>query len=270
MAEQSNIEWTDATWNPWSGCMKVSSGCLNCYMHRDKHRWSGDTKAGSELQVASDRTFNMPLRLKEPALVFTCSMSDFFEPRADAFRAEAWEIIKKTPHLTYQILTKRPERVLEHLPADWGSGYDNVWLGVSIENNDTLGRGELLLKLPAKVRFISYEPLLEWIFYPVTEGIDWAIIGGESGNENGPFGYRKTKLKWINNLVALLEADNTPVFVKQLGTGLAKELGLKDRHGRDINEFPEYLQRREMPKAYDEVQLLSFWHEKVIKGDQVN
>ncbi len=250
MAEQSNIEWTDHTWNPWSGCMKVSAGCLNCYMHRHAHRWSGYENAGRQLNRASDKTFNAPLKWKEPALVFTCSMSDFFESRADEFRAEAWEIIKKTPHLTYQILTKRPERVLEHLPADWGSGYENVWLGVSVENNEVYGRVGFLEKIPAKVKFLSVEPILEIVRFEGTFLPDWIIVGGESGNDKGPFGYRPSTLASIEEVVAYAEHYEVPVFVKQLGTGLAKELGLKDRHGRDISEFPEYLQRREMPKGY--------------------
>lgn len=129
----SKIQWTGDTWNPWHGCQKVSPGCKFCYMHRDKDRFKKD---GSILLRSGDSIFNKPLKAKEPTLFFTCSFSDWFEPRADEFRAEAWKIIKNTPQHTYQILTKRPERIKVHLPADWGNGYPNVWLGVSVENQE--------------------------------------------------------------------------------------------------------------------------------------
>jgi protein gp37 len=250
--ENSHIEWTDHTWNPWSGCQKVSEGCKFCYMHRDKHRWSGNPQAGSELKRANKHTFEMPLRLQEPGMVFTCSMSDFFEARADAFRAEAWEIIKKTPHLTYQILTKRAHRITYCLPPDWGSAYPNVWLGVSVESDHLADRMFTLMDIPSVVRFVSFEPMIERLFYFPAHSIDWIIIGGESGNNIGPFQYRPSRLEWFDNMVYKCEKHQIPLFVKQLGTHLSKELGLKDRHGRDINEFPEHLKVRQMPKPKPE------------------
>ena len=159
MGDKTAISWTEKTWNPWQGCTKVSPGCAHCYMFRDKRKYGQNP----EVVVRSkDPTFYAPLKWKEPALVFTCSWSDFFHADADNWREEAWEIIRKTPHLTYQILTKRPERILEHLPSDWGAfGYPNVWLGTSVENQRWAKvRIPLLLQVPAVIRFLSCEPLL--------------------------------------------------------------------------------------------------------------
>ncbi len=131
MATSSPIEWTDATWNPWMGCEKVSPGCAHCYMYREQRQYGHDPSA-----LRRSRTkFQEPLRWMAPRLVFTCSSSEWFHPGADEWRPEAWEIIRETPHLTYQVLTKRPELNAERLPDDWGDGYSNVWLGVSVENS---------------------------------------------------------------------------------------------------------------------------------------
>lgn len=122
MSKSSFIEWTQATWNPWHGCIKVSEGCRYCYMYRDKTRYGQNPKIISK----SKTTFDDPLKWAEPQLIFTCSWSDWFIDAADDWRDEAWEIIRKSPHHTFQILTKRPERIADHLPSDWGAGWDNV------------------------------------------------------------------------------------------------------------------------------------------------
>src|SRR4051794_20471332 len=127
MGRHSAIEWTDATYNPWRGCDKVSPGCAHCYMFREQRRYGRDP---SVVVRAKDPTFYAPLRWQEPALVFTCSWSDWFHEAADSWREDAWDVLRQTPHLTYQILTKRPERITELLPEDWGDGWSNVWLGV--------------------------------------------------------------------------------------------------------------------------------------------
>lgn len=177
MGIESSIEWTDATWNPWQGCNKVSPGCANCYMYREKRRYGQDP----ETVVRSKTTFTDPLKWKEPRLVFACSWSDWFIEQADEWRDEAWDIIRKTPNHIYQILTKRPDRIVNHLPMDWGDGWKNVWLGVSIENQDYIFRKEILCEVPSHVRFISAEPLLGPIVLGSLEGIHWMITGGESG-----------------------------------------------------------------------------------------
>jgi protein gp37 len=213
MGKHSKIEWTDHTWNPWFGCEETSTGCLNCYAKRDMNRYHRDFYA-----VAKAKGFDKPLNWKKPARVFVCSWSDFFIRDADSWRDEAWAIIKKQRHLHFQILTKRPERIMECLPDDWTladcRGYPNVWLGVTAENQEMANvRIPILLDVPAWTRFVSAEPLLGpinfWKFatreetfgsmydhrgtYPMYqalgitdsikyhEGIDWIIVGGESG-----------------------------------------------------------------------------------------
>lgn len=261
MGEKSNIQWTENTWNPWHGCTKVSEGCKYCYMYRDKERYGQDPTT----VLRSKSNFNAPLKWKEPTLISTCSWSDWFIEEADEWRPEAWEIINKTPQHTYQILTKRPERILQCLPEDWGEGYDNVWLGVSVENDNNVNRVWQLCHVPAKVRFVSAEPLLSHIYLGfdaamqwdgtnvpdwnsrVKNLIHWVIVGGESGNENGKYRYRECHMSWIEFILSQCKEAGVPVFVKQLGTFLSKEMKLKDGHGGDMNEWPEHLRIREFP-----------------------
>lgn len=244
MGKESKIEWTEATWNPWSGCKKVSAGCKYCYMYRGKERYKKDP---TEV-IRSKSNFHLPLRWTDPRIIFTCSWSDWFIEEADAWRSEAWEVIRQTPEHTYQILTKRPERIKDQLPPDWGEGYPNVWLGVSVENKYEFARIQHLQKIAARVRFISFEPLLDHIDHHDLTGIHWAIIGGESGNETGKYKYRPCELEYIRSTIHICQKHNIPIFVKQTGTYLAKKLNLKDRHGRDITEWPEELQIRKTPE----------------------
>lgn len=256
MGSNSNIQWTDATWNLARGCHKVDADCKNCYMYRDS--FNGTRYQPREV-VRTKTVFDMPLRYNKtrsdvwlgPPLIFTCSLTDFFIEEIDSYRDEAWDIIRKRKDLIFQILTKRPERIRECLPDDWGDGWDNVWLGTSIGSRAGLHRLEQLVKIPANTRFLSIEPLHERIdmshFDIEVTGIDWVIIGGESGHKTGKYKYRPCELKWIEDLLLYFRWIDTPVFVKQLGTHLAEELGLKDRHGGDINEFPEHLRVRQFP-----------------------
>jgi protein gp37 len=246
MGDQTNIQWTNKTWNPWHGCKKVSAGCKFCYMFREKEKYGQN---GSIIQRSKTKFFD-PLKWTEPEMVFTCSWSDWFIEEADAWRDEAWRVIKKTPHLTYQILTKRPERILEHLPADWGEGYPNVWLGVSVENQDNVGRIKILESIPAKIKFISFEPLIGPLTSDFVGAVDWIIIGGESGNDTGYWRYRQCALEWIERLVDGYRSSphQTAIFVKQMGTYLAKLLQMTDNHGGNIYDFPTYLRIREFPK----------------------
>jgi protein gp37 len=248
MAAKSEIQWTQATWNPWHGCKKVSLGCKYCYMYRDKERYGQDPS----IVMRSKGNFNDPLKWKNGLLIFTCSWSDFFIEEADAWRQEAWDIIRKTPEHTYQILTKRPERILQCLPKDWGSGYPNVWLGVSIESQEQAERANILKDIPAWTgnRFISAEPLIGPLEFPTSifSYFSWIIIGGESGNTTGKYLYRPSYVDWITRL--LVACHETPCFpfVKQLGAHLAKEMNLEDRSGGDISEWYEYLKIRKFPK----------------------
>lgn len=232
MGKATGIAWTHHTWNPWQGCTKVSPGCAHCYMFRDKVRYGQDP---ATVVRSKPPTFNQPRTWPEPALVFTCSWSDFFHDAADAWRADAWDIIRATPHLTYQILTKRPERIAAHLPEDWGDGWGNVWLGVSVENARWVERAVTLTEIPASVRFLSCEPLLgslldegevlERLLAPDYSGvagartlpriespIHWVIAGGESGPDARPM-----DLQWVRGLRNLCARGGVPFFLKQLG-----------------------------------------------------
>lgn len=274
MGSKSKIQWTDATWNIAVGCTKVDEDCKYCYMYRQ----SLNNKRYDPKQVRKTTSvFNLPLKHKETKsmvwegrpLIFTSSLTDVFHEAIDPFRNEMWDIIRKCPHLIFQILTKRPERIKDHLPADWGTGWDNVWLGTSIGSQDSIHRIIELSKVPAKTRFLSIEPLhgpinFRWEYnpenwqtkdggrgrvdqYEILRGIHWVIVGGESGNDNGPYKYRPCKIEWITSIIKACEENKIPAFVKQLGTQLAKDLELTDRHAGDIDEFPEYLQIRQFP-----------------------
>jgi protein gp37 len=179
--ETTPIGWTDATWNPWIGCEHVSTGCDNCYMFSDMRRYGQNPEVVRRTMSA---TFNAPLKWvrknSEIQRVFTCSWSDFFITDADEWRSEAWEIIRRTPQLTYQILTKRPVLIQRRLPADWGEGWPNCWLGVTMESRDYLERLNVLRRVPAAIRFASFEPVQENLGDIDLTGIHWAIIGGES------------------------------------------------------------------------------------------
>lgn len=223
MGTQTNISWTDATYNPWHGCAKISPGCAKCYMFTAKVRYGQDP---TQVIRTKPPTLSAPLKWQqkmaghtysgkhhgETLLVFTCSWSDFFIEDADAWREDVWQIIRQTPNLTYQILTKRPERIAAHLPPDWGIGYPNVWLGVSVENQRWLSRLAVLRQVPATIRFASFEPLLQDMgdMTPWLPGLDWAIVGGESGA-----GYRPMAVEWLYNVVSQCQTAGIATWVKQ-------------------------------------------------------
>ena len=226
MAESSTIEWTEATWNPWHGCLKVSPGCAHCYMYRDKRRYGQDPS----LVVRSKTSFDAPQRWKEPKMIFTCSWSDFFVAEADQWRMEAWEVIRKTPHHTYQILTKRPERIIEHLPDGWP--FQNVWLGVSVENPRFYWRIDSLKQIPASVRFLSLEPLLSAMSCLKLEGISWVVVGGESGP-----GCRPMKPEWVREIQSQCRKAKVAFFFKQWG-GPRKDVTGRVLDGKTWNAMP--------------------------------
>lgn len=283
MANDTAIQWTDATWNIARGCTKVDEDCKYCYMYRD----SFDSSRYNPLDVVRTKTvFNFPLKYKETKskvwsgrpLIFTSSLTDVFHPAIDSYRNEMWDIIRQCPHLIFQILTKRPERIEEHLPEDWGLGWENVWLGTSIGSDNSAARALELCRLGGGKHklFLSLEPMHGpiWLnqikdgyMWDVLTGlpyseereryvpedrtypVDWVIVGGESGNENGKYKYRPSELRWFVRIVRQCVESGVPVFVKQLGTHLAKELKMSDRHGGNINEFPVELQLRQFPKT---------------------
>ncbi|KKQ95353.1 MAG: putative bacteriophage protein Gp37/Gp68 [Candidatus Woesebacteria bacterium GW2011_GWA1_39_11b] len=250
MGKTTNISWTDATVNFWTGCKKVSDGCRDCYMFRDKKRWGQDP---NKITLSSDATFYAALKWKDPKRIFTCSWSDFFLEEADAWRNVAWQVIKNTPQHTWQILTKRPERIGRCLPDDWGRGYKNVQLGVTVESSKHLDRIPYLIYTPAAVHFISLEPLIDMVdlsdfIMPcagkrIMANIDWVIVGGESGRTA-----REMKLKWAEIIIKQCRETNVPIFVKQMGAYTAHHMGMGNRAGSNIEEWPEHLRIQQMPK----------------------
>ena len=173
------------------GCNNLGVECAKCHMYR----WQNDKGGnGRDIFRMSDSKFFEPLFWREKGRVFTCSFSDFFLEEADCWRDDAWDVMRRTPHLTWLILTKRPERILKCLPPDWGQGWDNVWLGVSVGIQSSFERAKILAEIPARIRFISAEPLLEELDFLIEFNekslmlhYQWVIFGGETGNEAGPY-----------------------------------------------------------------------------------
>lgn len=244
MGKESHIQWTDATWNPFIGCRKVDADCKFCYMYRDS---LGGTRWNPQVPKRTKTVFTLPLKIKQPSKIFTASLTDIFIPEIDEDRHEIWDIIRRCPQHTFQILTKRPERILECLPDDWGAlGYENVWLGTSVGHQKAVHRITELSEVPASVLFVSFEPLHEELnLQEVPKAlISWSILGGESGHETGKYTYRPCKVEWMESIIEQMPGA---MFVKQMGTHLAKELKMSDRHGTKIEEFPESLRIREFP-----------------------
>ncbi len=235
MADNSSIEWTEATWNPVTGCTKVSAGCKNCYAERMSLRLQAMGKphyaTGFKLALHDD-ALSIPLRWKSPRLIFVNSMSDLFQENIPlTFIQRVFEVMVACPHHTFQILTKRPHlaaRYAEHLP--WPS---NVWLGTSVENADVVHRLSDLRQVPAAVRFLSVEPLLGPIPRLALTGIHWVIVGGESGP-----GARPMSAEWVRQIRDRCVARNVPFFFKQWGGPNKKKTGRR-LDGRYWNELPE-------------------------------
>jgi len=236
MAEKTIIAWTDKTLNFWMGCSKVSPGCKNCYADTAMTRYGRDfsTVTRTKTWGDADKWQKKAAALGKTDMVFTCSWSDFFHEGADAWRAEAWAVIRRCPNLTFQILTKRPDRVADHLPEDWGNGYRNVWLGVSIENDAYVWRADVLRGVPALTRFISAEPLLGPLPSLSLERIDWLIVGGESGP-----GYRPMQTQWARDLREKATTSGTAFFFKQ-SSAPRTETGI-ELDGQIIREYPRAL-----------------------------
>lgn len=231
MGKNSAIDWTDHTWNPWQGCHRVSPGCANCYMFRDKKRFGQNP---TEVVRSSLATFRKPLSWREPAKVFVCSWSDFFIEEADQWRDEAWQIIRDCPHLTFQILTKRPENIEGRIPAD--RPLRNVWLGVTAETQAHYNaRVPYLIKnADAAVIFVSVEPMLGPICDLHSQAPhSWVICGGESGPNA-----RTMRPIWAEHLKAICEDVGTPFFMKQM-SGTDKNLRRAIPDYLNVREFPE-------------------------------
>ena len=234
MAASTKIEWTEATWNPVTGCQKVSPGCDNCYAATFAERFRGvpghHYEQGFDLKLWPDR-LELPLLWKKPRRIFVNSMSDLFEQGvSDDYIRQVFDVMGRAHWHTFQVLTKRSARLArlgQSLP--WTS---NIWAGVSIETEKYLWRADHLRDVPANVRFISAEPLLGSLANLNLEGIHWLIAGGESG-----YGHRPLEADWIRELQIKSQTAGTAFFFKQWGGRYPKANG-RELDGRTWNEFP--------------------------------
>lgn len=233
MSNKSKIEWTEQTWNPITGCTKVSAGCKHCYAEvmakRLKAMGANGYDNGFDLSILPDR-LTQPLKRKKPTTYFVNSMSDLFqEDVPDSFIDQVFDIIKQTPQHRYQVLTKRAER----LPIYFQNKTipNNVWLGVTVENiKEGLPRIDLLRQVSASVRFLSIEPLLEDLGEVDFTNIHWAIVGGESGARARPMDEQ-----WVKNIKKQCDDQGVSFFFKQWGSwGADKVKRSKQENGRKL------------------------------------
>lgn len=240
--QRSSIEWTEATWNPVTGCTEVSPGCAHCYAKTFAERFRGvpghPYENGFDLQLRPER-LSQPLRWKKPRTIFVNSMSDLFhEDVPDEYIQQVFDVMKSAGHHRFQVLTKRSERLAELAPSlPWP---ENVWMGVSVENQRFADRVDDLRQVRASVRFLSCEPLLGPLDLDLTR-IDWVIAGGESGP-----GARPMQLEWVLSLRDQCAAASVPFFFKQWGAHneYGRRVG-KKRSGRSL----EGIQWDEMPEV---------------------
>ena len=241
MSANSEISWTDHTFNPWWGCSKVSPGCKNCYADRFAHRLGKDLWGpGVPRLRQSANVWSQPLKWNSAAQeagrrdrVFVASMADFFDAEVPrAWRTDLWALIRSCASLDWQILSKRPENIASMLPPDWGYGWHHVWLGVSTEDQI---RADILVPIlraiPAGVRFLSIEPLIGPVKVKLN-GIHWVIAGGESGP-----GYRPMHPQWIRSVRDQCLKARVPFHFKQWGTQKKKAAG-RTLDGKVWDEFP--------------------------------
>jgi protein gp37 len=245
MGDRSTIEWTEATWNPVTGCDRVSPGCDHCYaltlaarlksMGQPKYQRDGDPRTsgpGFGVTLHSDE-LQTPRHWRRPRLVFVNSMSDLFHPRVpEEFIAEVFGVMADTPQHTYQVLTKRPKRARGVLRGFAGSYASNVWIGVSVEDDQRTDRVAILREVPAAVRFLSCEPLLGSLPSLDLRGIDWVIAGGESG-----FDARPMREEWVTDIRDKCLEAGVPFFFKQWG-GRTPKAGGRHLAGRTWSEMP--------------------------------
>ncbi|MCP2298529.1 protein gp37 [Nocardia amikacinitolerans] len=243
MADKSSIEWTEATWNPVTGCDRVSAGCDHCYamtlakrlkaMGADKYQNDGDpATSGPGFGVTTHpAALDQPRRWRAPRVVFVNSMSDLFHARVPiGFIRDVFDVMADTPHHTYQVLTKRSLRLARI--ADKLTWSDNVWMGVSVENSAVVNRVDHLRDVPAAVRFLSCEPLLGPLDGIDLSDIDWVIAGGESGPS-----YRPMNLNWVRGIRDACTSAGVPFFFKQWGGRTPKALG-RELDGQLWDEMP--------------------------------
>jgi protein gp37 len=243
----STIEWTDETWNPVAGCTIASAGCSNCYAMRMARRlaamghgkYDGLTRRSGNRTVwtgkvsLDERALATPHRWRKPRKVFVNSMGDLFHPAVPvSFIVQVWRTMAATPQHTYQILTKRPDRMRRLMQSRGRAPLPNVWLGTSVEDAAVLDRLDALRATPAAARFISFEPLIGSVADADLTSIDWAIVGGESGPRA-----RAMQEEWVEEILALCRETDTAFFFKQWG-GTNKKAAGRLLHGRTYDEMP--------------------------------
>ena len=243
----SDIEWTEATWNPIAGCSVLSPGCTNCYAMRMAARlqamgmakYAGTTRKSGKRHVWTGRVnvdmkaLAAPLAWKKPQRIFVNSMSDLFQDKADeGFIRQVWRVMGEASWHSFQVLTKRPERMLDVLSKPDFPTLPNVWLGTSVENEDYLDRIAVLRMVPARIRFVSFEPLLGPIIEPDLRGIHWAIVGGESGPRA-----RDIVEWWVERLHDACQRQGVVFFFKQWG-GKRKQRSGRVFKDRTWDDYP--------------------------------
>ncbi len=246
--KKSKIEWTEQTWNPSAGCSKTSAGCKNCYAESMAIRLQAMGVEGYEngfkFNIVPNR-LNDPFKRKKPTVYFVNSMSDIFhEQMPEEYLNQIFDVIENTPHHTYQVLTKRADRMYDYFSKR--EIPKNIWLGVTVDNQkEGLPRIDFLRKLNATVLFLSVEPLLEDLGKMNLTNIDWVIVGGESGNRARPM-----DKAWVVNIKKQCENDNIAFFFKQWGTWGAdkvkrnKKLNGKELDGQVLQKFPKVIEEQ--------------------------
>lgn len=236
MSDRSAIEWTEATWNPVTGCTKVSPGCAHCYAETFAERFRGvpdhPYEQGFDLRLWPQR-LEIPLRWRRPRVIFVNSMSDLFHEAIPLdYIRRVFDVMARADWHTFQILTKRHERLADVASElDWPA---NVWMGVTIENRRFIHRADRLREVPAAVRFISAEPLLGPLDGLDLDGIDWVIAGGESGHR-----HRRVDIEWLRDLRDRCIEEDVAFFFKQWG-GIRSKAGGRELDGRTWDQLPEH------------------------------
>ncbi len=248
MAGLSDIEWTDATWNPVSGCKIISPGCTNCYAMRMAARLqamehpayegvvrkSGGRPKWTGKVHLNEAALDIPLKWRSPRKIFVNSMSDLFQDGVSAdFIARVWDVMVRADRHVFQILTKRPENMLRIVTELELAARPNIWLGTSVESAAFKSRIELLRRVPAGVRFVSFEPLISGVGRVNLSGVHWAIVGGESGPRA-----RSMKTEWVDNIESECRRYGVAFFFKQWG-GVNKKATGREYRNRTWDEYPE-------------------------------
>jgi protein gp37 len=243
----TSIEWTDVTWNPVAGCSIVSAGCTNCYAMRmaarlqamGMEKYKGLTRKSGQRHVwtgkvrCDAKSLNAPKKWRRPRRIFVNSMSDLFhESVPDSFIKRVWKVMAVTPHHTYQILTKRPDRMASLVGRNDFPALRHVWLGTSVEDKNVLFRLDQLRAVRTAIRFVSFEPLLGSVRGADLTGVNWAIVGGESGPRARPM-----VNEWVDEIEEMCRSHGAAFFFKQWG-GVRKDRSGRTRQGRTYDDMP--------------------------------